>query len=282
LRGSLSRPDGLGSFPAVVALHGCAGIRPRLHQWASTLHSWGYVVLLVDSFTPRLQTNICHEGFRVDPQYARMPDAYAARAYLARQPFVDPQRIGLMGWSHGGWTTLYAVDSIYLTRLHVTPFQVAIAFYPVCILQLRQLNAPLLILIGEADDWTPASRCQEMLRQSEPLAERTANRITLRVYPGAAHGFDGLTPPLLWPYRGPAPRGGRARGSGGPAIPRPARRHEATDTVGTHRPPAPSETSLQRASPYPKNVQSLLTTSGGDQLTPQNESLLCGPARPPP
>ena len=47
----------------------------RLHQWASTLHQWGYVVLLVDSFTPRGQTNICNVGFRVDPQYARMPDA---------------------------------------------------------------------------------------------------------------------------------------------------------------------------------------------------------------
>jgi dienelactone hydrolase len=34
----------------------------------------------------------------------RMPDAYAAQAYLARQPFIDTQRIGLMGWSHGGWT----------------------------------------------------------------------------------------------------------------------------------------------------------------------------------
>jgi hypothetical protein len=46
LRGSLYRPDGPGPFPAVVALHGCGGIRPRLHQWAATLHQWGYVVLL--------------------------------------------------------------------------------------------------------------------------------------------------------------------------------------------------------------------------------------------
>jgi dienelactone hydrolase len=198
LRGWLYRPDGPGPFPAVVALHGCGGIRPRLHQWASTLHQWGYVVLLVDSFTPRGQTIICKEGFRVDPQYARMPDAYAAQAYLARQPFVDPQRIGLMGWSHGGWTTLYAVDSIYLTRLQVSPFQAAIAFYPPCLPQLRQLNAPLLILIGEVDDWTPASRCREMLRQSELVGEQTAHRITLRVYPGAHHAFDSLTPPSTY------------------------------------------------------------------------------------
>jgi dienelactone hydrolase len=198
LRGVLYRPDGPGPFPAVVALHRCRGIRPRLHQWASTLHQWGYAVLLVDSFTPRGQTIICNEGFRVDPQYARMPDAYAAQAYLARQPFVDPQRIGLMGWSHGGWTTLYAVDSIYLTGRHITPFQAAIAFYPWCLPQLRQLNAPLLILIGEADDWTPASRCQKMLRQTEQLGEQTVGRITLRVYPGAHHALDSFTPPSAY------------------------------------------------------------------------------------
>lgn len=69
----------------------------------------------------------------MDPQYARMPDTYAAQAYLVCQPFVDPQRIKLMGWSHGGWTPLYAVDFIYLTGFHVTPFQAAIAFYPWCI-----------------------------------------------------------------------------------------------------------------------------------------------------
>jgi hypothetical protein len=44
-----------------------------------------------------------------------------------------PQRIGLMGWSHGWWRTLYALDSIYLTGLHVTPFHAATAFYRWCI-----------------------------------------------------------------------------------------------------------------------------------------------------
>jgi dienelactone hydrolase len=156
------------------------------------------VALLVDSFTPRGQTNICDDVFRVDPQYARMPDAYAAKAYLARQPFVAAQQIGLIGWSHGGWTTLYAVDAIYLTGINITPFQVAIAFYPWCLPQLRQVNAPLLILIGEADAWTPASRCQDMLRQSERLGEQMADRITLRVYPGAPHAFDSLTPPSTY------------------------------------------------------------------------------------
>jgi dienelactone hydrolase len=44
------------------------------------------------------------------------------------------------------------VDSICLTGRHVTPFQAAIAFYPWCLPRMQQLNAPLLILIGEADN----------------------------------------------------------------------------------------------------------------------------------
>jgi len=98
LSGQLYRPDGPGPFPAVVALHGCGGIQPMHHRWAHTLQQWGYVVLLVDSFSPRGTTNICGSGLRVDPLYVRMPDAYAAQAYLARQPFVDRTRIAVMGW----------------------------------------------------------------------------------------------------------------------------------------------------------------------------------------
>jgi len=188
LTGHLYRPDGEGPFPALVLLHGCGGISRTHHRWAETLRAWGYLALLVDSFGPRGETNVC-DRFRVDPQYARVADAYAAQSYLARQAFVDSTRIGVMGWSHGGMTTLYAVDDVYLYQLRPTPFKAAIAFYPGCLMRLQRLNAPLLILIGEADDWTPAARCQRM--ELEPT---TPQGVTLRLYPGAHHGFDSLRP----------------------------------------------------------------------------------------
>jgi dienelactone hydrolase len=194
LPGHLYRPDGPGPFPAVVALHGCGGIGPHLHRWAQTLQQWGYVALLVDSFSPRGKTNICDSTLSVDPQYARMPDAYAAKAYLASQSFVDGNRVGLMGWSHGGRTTLYAVDNIYLDRINPAPFKAAIAWYPGCLLRLLQVNAPLLILIGEEDDWTLTSRCKDMMSQSEQWGSKTAYGVTLQVYPEAHHGFDSLAP----------------------------------------------------------------------------------------
>ncbi len=196
LPAELYRPDGSGPFPAVVFLHGCGGLFSRGHDWAQKLQSWGYVVLRVDSLSPRGQTNICQYPFRVDPKYMRMPDAYAAKWYLSQLPFVDRSQIGLIGWSHGGWTALYVVDTIYLQSYVIgrdaeftSPFQAAIAFYPMCLDRIFRLNTALLILIGEADDWTPASRCQTMLVEHE-----TDHRVTLKVYPGAHNGFDGLGP----------------------------------------------------------------------------------------
>lgn len=57
------------------------------------------------------------------------------------------------------------------------------------------VNAPLLILIGEEDDWTPASNCRRLVRQTEQFEPTSAARITLEVYPGAHHGFDWGEPP---------------------------------------------------------------------------------------
>jgi dienelactone hydrolase len=183
LTGRLKKPDGGGPFPAVILLHGCGGISPkRDHRWAERLSDWGYVTLQVDSFRPRGLSSVCtySGGDAIDILRKRVTDAYDAKQYLAGLPFVDPSRIAVMGWSHGGATTL---QTLYLKT--DDPFRAAIAYYPSCRRILTGLNSPLLILIGEADDWTPSSRCVEMLPK-----EQAASEVTLKVYPGAYHGFD--------------------------------------------------------------------------------------------
>lgn len=183
LTGRLLKPDGGGPFPALVLLHGCGGIQPkRDHLWAERLVGWGYVTLQSDSFGPRKLASACTlsgeeaTGILVK----RVRDAYDARHYLAGLPFVDRTRIAVMGWSHGAITTL---NALYPKR--EDPFRVAIAMYPSCRKPLTDLNAPLLILIGELDDWTPADRCVRMM----PSAG-SSFKVALQVYPGAYHGFD--------------------------------------------------------------------------------------------
>src|SRR5215471_11967263 len=54
IQGYLARPEGAGPFPAVVGLHGCAGMHDTTKQeLADDLVAWGYVILLVDSYATR-------------------------------------------------------------------------------------------------------------------------------------------------------------------------------------------------------------------------------------
>jgi len=60
LVGYLSRPEGAGPFPAILVLHGCGGLGPRLkNNVAGRLVSQGYVVLAVDSFASRGMKSTC-------------------------------------------------------------------------------------------------------------------------------------------------------------------------------------------------------------------------------
>jgi dienelactone hydrolase len=52
----LSKPDGSGPFPAVVYPRGCNGLSTNTRNgMAELITSWGYVSLVVDSFTTRAQ-----------------------------------------------------------------------------------------------------------------------------------------------------------------------------------------------------------------------------------
>jgi dienelactone hydrolase len=189
LRAELLKPPGQGPFPAVVLLSGCAGIQPFVRQWAAKFVDWGYLALIVDSFGPRGVKSVCNDPFLVSFA-TRADDAYAARKYLAGSPLVKPDRIFLIGWSHGGKGVLTALLGT-LGQAPGPPFRAAVAFYPYCNEPLDAVNAPLLILIGELDDWCPASYCVGMLPKKQ-----TANEVIVKVYPGAYHRFDADMPPM--------------------------------------------------------------------------------------
>lgn len=189
LRGFLEKPQGKGPFPAVVMLHGCSGLeamKKHYDAWAKRLVSWGYASLMVDSLGPRGESDICaNDRISLIPPQVRAQDAHDAKTYLAGLPFVNRNQIALMGWSHGGWTTLYAIDDTTYIQNRGNPFRSAIAFYPYCNQSLRGLDTPLLILIGELDDWCPASMCQSRMPSGA-----TDHEVKLKVYPQAYHGFD--------------------------------------------------------------------------------------------
>jgi dienelactone hydrolase len=200
LKGVLFRPDGPGPFPAVIALHGCGGLGAngklgaRHADWAERLKSQGMMVLFPDSFGSRGLGSQCLVADRtVRPGKERVSDTYAARAFLMDRADVRKDRVSLLGWSNGGSTVLWSVAAEKKPRDDRPDFHAAVSFYPGCRLVAQAAERrdwvarlPLLLLIGEADTWTPAAPCRQVVKTATD-AGRPAAIIS---YPGAAHDFD--------------------------------------------------------------------------------------------
>jgi len=187
---TLVLPKSKPPFPAVILMHGCGGVTVNMQVWAQRLASWGYAAMVLDSFGPRGIDNVCGHGNRFPPR-ERAKDAFAAAAWLRQRPEIDPARIGLIGFSHGGSTALAASIQRRVTALGVEPFKAVIAYYPFCPAIALELANDLQILIGSEDDWTPAGRCAEWL----PLyAEASGHKPLLKIYAGALHVFDANAP----------------------------------------------------------------------------------------
>jgi dienelactone hydrolase len=200
LQGYLRQPSGRGPLPAVVLLHSCAGNWRRLDErWGKSIASWGYVTLAVDSFGPRGLENTCGGGAPVEIAF----DAYRALDFLVKQPFVDPGRVAVLGFSQGGRLALASVEHGSLEQTSASKFRAAVAFYPPCRTIGGNMTVPTLILIGELDDWTLADECRSLVEGRDDLGisrqKGDGMPIRLIVYPGAYHAFD--SPALRTPVQ---------------------------------------------------------------------------------
>ena len=183
---------------AVIALHGCGGLfatrgarkgllNARHQAMADLLVAQGYSVVFPDSLTPRGESELCTQkiGTRKIDQTERRADTLGAIVWVAAQSWAQPQHVALLGWSHGGSAVLSATDSTRadVRGIGVRP-AVAVAFYPGCSAALKsryQPSAPLVMMLGEKDDWTPPGPCIE-------LGKAVAAEVN--VYADSYHDFD--------------------------------------------------------------------------------------------
>jgi dienelactone hydrolase len=189
-----ARPEGSGPFPAVVLMHGCHGVSRSTRDWAAWFRERGYVALVVDSWAPRGIRDGCVPGPDI-PNTERFDDAVGALRWLGARDYVDRRRVGIMGWSNGGVFAMSAVNGPSLERarargVEVPPpgFAAAVALYPGGCHSLvkERVVQPLLVLMGDADDWTVPGDCAQMV---EAMRSRGADA-SLVLYPGAVHYFD--------------------------------------------------------------------------------------------
>lgn len=185
----LYRPGGSGSFPAVIVLHTCGGLGLKERQYGSSLRSEGYVVVVPDSFSSRGNKGKgyrCVQGNFENHVNDSVSDAIGAVTYLRSLTYVRGDRIAIMGMSLGA-TAALALPPETIDQ----GVRAAISYYPVCQTPagrdfFKESKIPLLLLLGELDNWSPTAACvakAQELQKSGRIVEWIA-------YPGTHHGFD--------------------------------------------------------------------------------------------
>jgi dienelactone hydrolase len=137
----------------------------------------------------------CRTGPDEPPITARFDDAIGALRYLQSRPDVLRDHIAAIGWSQGGVYAMAVINGPSLERakrrgVEMPPvgFAAGVGVYPGGCSSLvnEQVVRPLLVLIGGADDWTPAAKCAEMVNAMKARGATGA----IVIYPGAYHYFD--------------------------------------------------------------------------------------------
>jgi dienelactone hydrolase len=196
----------------VVILHGSAGVDSRGEFYAQALNAVGIATFEIDMWEARGVTGI---GNRPQLPILTHPDAFAALKFLSGHDNIDPNRIGVLGFSWGGVMSLASAEELYANQFgRGLKFAAHVAHYPVCygannpaILPgsltpaaagtqfLKLTGAPVLIQIGTEDDYdNGAGACLSL--KDDLIDPNQKLLIEVAVYEGAYHAWDRLQVPV--------------------------------------------------------------------------------------
>ena len=217
LNGYMVKPanfDASRRYPVVISQYSGPGSQQVLRRWSLDWEQYfaskGYIVVCVDG----RGTGGRGAAFRT-VVYKRLGhwetiDQLAAARWCASQSFVDSSKIGIYGWSYGGYQALmcatadncpYAAavaiapvtdwrfyDTIYAERYMLTPQQNETGYNDASVLlRALHLGCPLLTMYGTADDNVhPANSLQlvSTLQSAGILSD-------MYVFPNMNHSING-------------------------------------------------------------------------------------------
>jgi dienelactone hydrolase len=204
-----SRNDKL---PAVVILHSSGGVDAQGDFYEAALNAAGIATLQIDMWEARGVTGVAN---RPQLPILTIPDAFSALAYLSALANIDPDRIGVLGFSWGGVMSLASSERLYAGQFGGgRKFAAHVANGPVCygannaaILRafgvapaqagtqyLNLTGAPVLIQIGSKDGYdNSAAPCRALAASVNPS---NGDVVDVNEYPGAYHGWDRLMVPV--------------------------------------------------------------------------------------
>ena len=182
LNGYMLKPAGFSAsrkYPVIMYQYSGPGSQEVLNRWRMDWDYYfakeGYVVICVDGRGTGGRGRAFMDVVYKRLGYYETLDQIAAARYAASLPFVDPARIGICGWSYGGYETLMAVshkqapyaaavaiapvtdwryyDTVYAERYMLTPQQNPEGYDDGSPIELAgNLKCRLLLMSGTADD----------------------------------------------------------------------------------------------------------------------------------
>ena len=199
MEGYLTQPEGNGSHPAVVVVQEIWGVNSHIQFITDRLPAQGYVGLAPAMFHREGRMTMgLHE--EMDTAIARMgrctdtnivTDVKAAVDYLKSQPFVQGNRIGIVGFCFGGRVA-------YLAACNIADLKASVVYYGGRILaplgtegpspldQTADIACPVLGLFGDEDaNPTPAD-----VATIEAELKRHGKDYEFHMYSGCGHGFN--------------------------------------------------------------------------------------------
>jgi dienelactone hydrolase len=193
--GKLMTPMEGDEVPGVLICHGSDGVDGRGAFHAEALNGAGIATFEIDMWAARGSERGAASRPRSVPE--TLPDAFAALAFMARQPEIDPARLGVLGFSWGGVVSLLTATRRWREQLgaDAPPIAAHAALYPVVWayenvpgLTLKALTgAPILIQTGDADTYDDPDGLEQLLARLPDTSRAVIRGIT---HKGAGHAFD--------------------------------------------------------------------------------------------
>tara|TARA_Y200000002_G_scaffold17647_1_gene13703 strand:+ start:831 stop:1781 length:951 start_codon:yes stop_codon:yes gene_type:complete len=175
-------------YPLIMGVAGSLAWRDHHYEYLDMYQKAGFATFELKSFKSRdIESTV---GSQVEVTTAMMIlDAYRALEKLSEHPSIDKNKVSITGWSLGGAVSLF---SAWLPIKNAITKKVSFAshlpIYPPCFVDPENTDftdAPIHILIGENDNWTPAKPCTEFVKKINKKGN-----VGLTIYPNAHHSFD--------------------------------------------------------------------------------------------
>lgn len=203
---TLVTPPGPGPFPTVLLIHGCGGLQgehgpnPIMDEYARSAVQAGWAGAILDSYGPRgwkatwARRQVC-TGRRLRG-LQRSADVLAGLDLLQHDKRVDPHRLRIASWSHGGWAvgdlvTLHdpGDGSLNRTMADVEAMQFTYPFCAFPSLAGRRdwtWKGGVRMVFAEKDTVQRMAGCQPMIER----ARKSGSRVETELIPGVTHAFD--------------------------------------------------------------------------------------------